>query len=502
MIVMLIAVFNFVNLTTARAMNRAKEVGVRKVVGAVHKQLIMQFLSESLLMTLQAVIIALFLSGLFLPVINEIAGKSLDVPLHEPTFLCAILLFTLIVGLLSGIYPAFYLARFKPTSVLKGFLSGQPEQVFRRVLVVSQFTLSLVLIAGTIIIYKQLQFIQNKHLGFDQSQLLYVEFNFDARDKATILKTDLEEHTSIAGVTATSSNLVDERGSTNHIDWEGRGAGDEFVMSHVNVDPDFLSTTGMSLAAGRNFDATSAGDTSRAYLINETAARSMGWTPEQAIGKQFTFWDTKGQIIGVVKDFHFRPMTTGIAPILFRCWPKAYYAGLFVKTKAGRAREAIALIEKTYKKYDQESAPSYEFMDEALENQYRTEQNTARIVLYFSTLAIVVSCLGLFGLATYTAEKRTKEIGIRKVLGASVSHVVLLLSRDFLKLVLLSILIASPIAWYAMHQWLENFAYSTAIEWWIFAFTGLLAMSVALLTVSYQAIKAALVNPVKSLRSE
>ncbi len=501
-IVLLIAVFNFVNLTTARAMNRAKEVGVRKVIGALYKQLITQFLSESLMMTLLAVILALFLSGLFLPLINDIAGKSLLVPLNEPDFLLTLLVFTLIVGLLAGMYPAFYLANFKPARVLKGFAAGQPEQIFRRVLVVSQFTLSLVLIAGTIVIHQQLQFIQNKHLGFDQSQLIYMESNFDVRDKVSLMKTDLEEQTSIARVAATSSNLVDERGSTINIAWEGQTPGDEFLMSHVNVDPQFLSTTGMTLVAGRNFDAAFEGDTSLAYLINETAARRMGWTPEQAIGKRFTFWQTKGHIIGVVKDFHFRPMTTQIAPLLFRCWPKAYYSGLFVKAKAGRVREAIALIEKTYKKYHRESPPSYEFIDEVLENQYRTEQNTARIVLYFSILAIMVSCLGLFGLATYTAEKRTKEIGVRKVLGASVSSIVVLLSTGFLRLILMAIFIASPIAWYVLHKWLQNFAYSIAIDWWIFAFTGLLTVGVGLLTVSFQAVKAALVNPVKSLRSE
>ena len=502
-IVLLIGLFNFINLSTARAMSRAKEVGVRKVIGAIHKQLITQFLSETLIMTALAVCLALFFLQLFLPLLNDIAGKSLIVPFNELSFQFALLGFTLIVSVLAGIYPAFYLSGFKPAKVLKGFFVTRSGQFFRQSLVVSQFTFSVILIIGTLVIYKQLAFLQNKNLGFDQNQLMYLHLKKEVRPYALLMKNDLENETCIAAAATTSTNLVDVSTSTDDLHWEGQDPEDKFLLTHVNIDPDFLSTTGMTLAAGRNFKFAIPSDTSSAYLINETAAKRMGWTPDQAIGKELTFWtDYKGFVIGVVKDFHFRPMTTAIEPCLFRYWPRQSNSGLFVKVKANQIQQAISVIAKFYKKYDPKTTPHYEFVDQALENQYRMQQNTARIVLYFSILAIVVSCLGLFGLATYTAEQRTKEIGVRKVLGASVASIVNLLSTQFLKLVLIAILVASPIAWWSMNQWLKDFAYKIGIEWWMFVLSGLTAISISLLTVSVQSIKAALMNPVKSLRSE
>ena len=502
-IVLLIGLFNFINLSTARAMSRAKEVGVRKVIGAIHKQLITQFLSETFIMTILSVCLALFFLQLFLPLLNDIAGKSLIVPFNEPSFQFALLGFTLIVSLLAGIYPAFYLSGFKPAKVLKGFFVTRSGQFFRQSLVVSQFTFSVILIIGTLVIYKQLTFLQNKNLGFDQNQLLHLHLKKEVRAHALLMKNDLENETCIAAVATTSTNLVDVSTSTDDIHWEGQDPEDKFLLTYVNIDPDFLPATGMTLAAGRNFNTAVPSDTSSAYLINETGAKRMGWTPDQAIGKELTFQtDYKGFVIGVVKDFHFRPMTAAIEPCLFRYWPRQSNSGLFVKVKANQVQQAISVIEKFYKKYDPKTTPHYEFVDQALENQYHMQQNTARIVLYFSILAIVVSCLGLFGLATYTAEQRTKEIGVRKVLGASVASIVNLLSINFLKLVLIAIMVASPIAWWSMNQWLKDFAYKIGIEWWMFVLSGLTAISIALLTVSVQSIKAALMNPVKSLRSE
>ncbi|MDO1444660.1 ABC transporter permease [Rhodocytophaga aerolata] len=501
-IVLLIALFNFINLSTARAMSRAKEVGVRKVIGALRKQLIVQFLSEASSMTVIAVILSLLLLKLFLPILNDIAGKSIAIPFGDAAFVLALLGFTLMVSLLAGIYPALYLSHFKPVKVLKGFQSLQSAQFFRQSLVISQFALSVILITGTIVIYKQLAFMQNKNLGFDKSQLLHVYLPSDLRNKASVIKTDLENLTSIARVASTSGNLVDINQSTTHFAWEAQESGASILITHLNIDPDFLSTTGMTLLAGRNFNPAITTDTSSAYIINETAARQMGWTVDEAIGKKISFWDIEGNVIGVVKDFHFRPMTTAIAPLLFRYWPKESISGLFVKAKANRVKEAISTIAQIHKKYNISTALDYQFVDQMLEKQYRTEQNTAHIVFYFSILAIVVSCLGLFGLATHTAERRTKEIGVRKVLGASVANIILLFSKDFLKLILISFLIASPIAWYAMHRWLQDFAYSINVEWWIFLFTGLLVVTITSLTVSFQAIKAAFVNPVESLRNE
>jgi predicted permease len=502
-IVLLIGLFNFINLSTARAMNRAKEVGVRKVIGAIRKQLVTQFLSETLIMTILSVCLALFFLQLFLPLLNDIARKSLTVPFQEPSFQFALLGFTFIVSLLAGIYPAFYLSGFKTAKVLKGFFANRSGQFFRQSLVVSQFTFSVILIIGTLVIYKQLTFLQNKSLGFDKNQLLYLHLKREVRPYTRLMKDELEKETSVAAVATASSNLVDVSTSTEDIRWEGQDPQDKFLVTHINIDPDFLSTTGMRLVAGRNFNAAIPTDTSTAYLINETAAKRMGWTSDEAIGKEITFWtDYKGFVIGVVKDFHFRPMTAAIEPCLFRYWPRQDNSGMFVKIRANQVEQAISVVEKFYKKYDPKTTPYYEFVDQSLKSQYHTQQNTARIVLCFSILAIVVSCLGLFGLATYTAEQRTKEIGVRKVLGASVTSIVNLLSVNFLKLVIIAIAIASPIAWWSMNQWLADFAYKIDIEWWMFVLSGLAAISISLITVSFQSIKAALMNPVKSLRSE
>jgi putative ABC transport system permease protein len=506
-VVLLIALFNFINLSTARAMNRAKEVGVRKVAGGLRKQLITQFLSESLIMTLLAVCSALLLVQLFLPVLNDISGKSLKVPLRDPSFEFALFAFTLITSLLSGMYPAFYLSGFQPVKVLKGSFVVRSGMFFRRSLVVSQFAFSIILITGTIVIYKQLIFLQHKNLGFDQSHLLYIPMVNELRTKALLIKTELVNHTSIAGVATTSDNLVNLKRGTTNFEWEGKQSGDSFLMTHLDIDADFLSTTEMTLVAGRNFNPAIISDTSSAYLINETAATRMGWTSDQALGKTINFSKMEGRVIGVVKDFHFRSLAEKIEPLLFHCWPREssgrlFAPGLLVKAKANQVQDAISVIEKIYKKYERKTAPYYQFVDQALQNQYRAEQNTARIILYFSILAILVSSLGLFGLATYTAEQRIKEIGVRKVLGASTISILSLLSTDFLKLVLIAIVIASPIAWWSMNLWMKDFAYKIAIEWWIFVLSGLAAVSIALLTISFQSIKAAWTNPVKNLRTE
>jgi ABC-type antimicrobial peptide transport system permease subunit len=501
-IVLLIALFNFINLSTARAMSRAKEVGVRKVIGALRKQLITQFLSEALSMTTMAVLLSLFLLQLFLPILNDIAGKSITVPFRDSYFVLALLGFTLFVGLMAGLYPALYLSNFRPVKILKGYQSLQSVQFFRQSLVVSQFALSVVLITGTIVIYQQLAFIQNKNLGFDKSQLLHIYLPNDLRDKASLIKTDLETQTSIVKVANTSSSLVDVNQSTTQFEWEAQQLGASILITHLNIDPDFFSTTGMTLLAGRNFNPAITTDTASAYILNETAVKQMGWTIEEALGKKISFWNVEGNVIGVVKDFHFRPMTTSIAPLLFRYWPKESITGLFVKAKGNQVKEAMAAIEQIHKKYKVSSALNYQFVDQLLDKQYHTEQNTARIVFYFSILAILVSCLGLFGLATYTAERRTKEIGVRKVLGASVIHIVLLFFNYFLKLVVLGFLLAAPVAWFALNWWLQDFAYSIDIEWWIFIVTGILVVIITSLTVSIQAIKAAFVNPIVSLKNE
>ena len=502
LIVLLIALSNFVNLATARAVKRAKEVGVRKVIGAVRKQLITQFLSESLIITFLSVCLALVLLELLLPLLNDISMKSLHIPFTEPYFILTVIGFTLLVSVMAGIYPAFYLSNLQPMKVLKGFFSSRSGQLFRRCLVVSQFTFSIILIIGTVVIYEQLAFVQNKNLGFDKSQLLYVALKNDLPAKALLLKNDIQAHTSIERAAIASNNLIDVVRSTGAVEWEGKNPEDKILLTHMNVDYDFLATTGMTLISGRNIDPGVASDTVSAYLINETAANRMGWSPSEALGKKLAMWGYKGEVIGVVKDFHFRPMTANIEPFLFRYWPREACSGLFVKAKANQIKDAIAVIEKIYKKYDPQSTLYYQFVDEGLQNQYRMEQNTGRIVLYFSVLAILVSCLGLFGLATYTAEQRIKEIGVRKVLGASVASIVKLLSQDFVKLVFIAIVIASPVAWWGMDHWLEDFAYKINMQWWMFVLAGVIAVIIAILTVAYRSIMAAMVNPAKNLRTE
>ncbi|HZB11380.1 MAG TPA: ABC transporter permease [Chryseolinea sp.] len=502
LIVLLIALSNFINLSTARATKRAKEIGVRKVIGALHKQLVTQFLSESLIMAFLSVCLALFLLQLLLPLLNEISMKSLHIPFAEPYFLLIVAGFTLLISLMAGIYPAFYLSNFQPVKVLKGFFSSGSGQLFRQCLVVGQFTLSVILIIGTIVIYQQLTFVQNKNLGFDKSQLLYIALKNDLPAKALLMKNDLQTHTSIASASIASNNLIDVIRSTGAVEWEGKLPEDKILLTHMNVDYDFLSTTGMTLISGRNINPDISSDTVSAYLINETAATRMGWRPSEALGKKLAMWGYNGEVIGVVKDFHFRPMTAAIEPFLFRYWPRESCSGLFVKAKANQIQDAMAVIEKIYKKYDPQSTLSYQFVDEGLQNQYRIEQNTGRIVLCFSVLAILVSCLGLFGLATYTAEQRIKEIGVRKVLGASVGSIVKLLSHDFVRLVFIAILIASPVAWWSMDHWLKDFAYKINLQWWMFILAGMMAVIIALLTVSYQSFKAAMVNPIRNLRTE
>lgn len=502
LIVLLIAIFNFINLSTARAIQRAREVGVRKAIGAFRMQLVVQFIGESLFMTLIAVVIAVVLLQAFLPLMNHISGKQISIPASNFLFWLAITGFTILVSLMAGIYPAFYLSGFQPDKVLKGVFNIHGGRFFRRILVVGQFMFSIILIIGALVIYKQLTFLQNKDLGFDKSQLLIVKMKNALRKKTSLLITDLQKQPDIASASASSMNLMDVTNSTSTFKWDGQTPDDEFIMTQANIDPGFIATTGMKIIAGRNFDASIASDTTSAYLINETAAKRMGWTPEQALNKSITLWERPGKIIGVLKDFHFRPLTTTIEPFLFHYWPNDHFNTLFVKTSAGKTREAIAVIEQFYKKYEKQTAPYYEFVDQTLNNQYHAQQRTGSVVLYFSVLAILVSCLGLFGLVTFTASQRIKEIGIRKVIGASVNQIVLLLTKDFLRLVIIAIVIASPLAWLFANWWLQDFAYRTNVNWGVFIIAGSAVVFIALITVSFQSIKAALANPVKALRSE
>ncbi|MGA0556383.1 ABC transporter permease [Larkinella sp. VNQ87] len=504
LIVLLIAAINFINLTTARASGRAREVGVRKTVGAQRLSLIGQFMSEVFLMTTLAVVVALLLAEGFLPVFNDLADKTIQIPYQEPVFWAALAGLMGIVSLLTGLYPAFFLSSFRPAVVLKGLFNVPTGRNFRQSLVVGQFVLAIVMVIGTTFVYKQLTYMQTAKLGFDQSQLLHVRLKGELRGKAWLFKKQVEQLPGVARASLTTGNLVDMMNSA-FIEWEGQAPKDEVLITNMNIDTDFLATTGMKISAGRNFSTRMSSDTSGvlgAYLINETAVKRMGWTPASALGKRLKHWGQEGRVIGVVQDFHFRPLRIAIEPFIFRFQPSNPYFNLLIKTEPGAVSTTLSKIAALYKKLEPGNPISYGFVDQDLDAQYRAEHRVGRIILYFSVLTILIACLGLFGLATFTAEQRTKEIGIRKVLGASVAGIVALLSKDFLKLVLMALLIASPVAWYAVNEWLKNFAYKTDLSWWVFALAGLLAVAIALLTVSFQSIKAALMNPVKTLRSE
>jgi putative ABC transport system permease protein len=501
LVVLLIAVFNFINLSTARAIRRAKEVGIRKTVGAHYSQLMGQFLSESLLITAISVALALALVGLGLPFLNDLASKSLTLPVGDVRFVLSLMLFTGVVSLLAGFYPSVYLSNFQPVKVLKGVFDVRSGRRFRQVLVVTQFTVTVVLVAGSIVIYKQLEFLRNKNLGFDQSKLIYVETGNLAQADIRLLKQDLQRQSSVASASCASNSLVDVINSTFGFEWEGKAPDDKFLITRLNCDPSYLATTGMKVITGRNFDPAISTDTA-SYLINETAAKRMGWTTSEAIGKTFTIWGKTGHIIGVVEDFHFRPMTAVIEPFVFVYQPDRWYGGILVKANSDLVHETIAVIENLYKKYEPATPVHFNFVDQELDNQYRFEQRTGKLVLFFSVLAIFVACLGLYGLATFTTERRTKEIGIRKVMGASVANVSALLSKDFIALIILSILIASPLGYSLMSKWLEGFVYRIELDWLFFLAAGLLPLSIAALTIIYQAMVAARMDPVKSLRAE
>ena len=500
-IVLIIALFNFVNLSTARAMKRAHEVGLRKAIGAYRGQLVAQFLAESFLITFIAMLLAAMLLAVALPHLNLVTGQPVTVPPLSFALALQVFLVLIFISILAGLYPAFYLSRFQPLKVLKGSAHHGSGRTFRRTLVIGQFTLSVVLIMGTTVIYQQVQFMHEKNLGFEKAHLLYVRLKGDAREHSSEIKNILLEESAITSVAATSSNLIDVINSTGMITWEGQPDGDKFTMTSVNVDPDFLGTAGIQLVAGRSFDPRMASDTT-AFIVNESAARRMNWTPGEALGKNFSLWGRKGKIIGVVRDFHFRALTTLVEPFVFRYWPHENFQGIFVRLSPGQVRHAIAAIETAYKKFEPDTSVDYQFMDAAVDAQYRIQQRTGILVFWFAGLAIFVACLGLFGLSVFTANQRVKEIGIRKVLGANVTGLVGLLSADFLKPVLFALVVGLTVAWYMMTRWLQAFAYRVDLSWWTFIVTGAAVLSIAFLTVAFQSFRAASANPVDSLRPE
>lgn len=501
LLLLLIACVNFVNLSTARSLKRSMEVGVRKVTGASRKQLIFQFLSESVLIATIAGVLAVIILKFAQPFLQELTGASIEMNLTSGLLCSFFLLFIIIIGLIAGIYPAFILSSFKPIKVLKGKPEVKSGVGFRKTLVVAQFAISVTMMICTFFMYRQLKFVQSKDLGFNTEQIIRIRLAGELRGKVGQFKNDLKNESIISAAAPATMSLANVDNSAN-IEWEGMQKSQEFLITQANVDPDFIPALGMELLKGENFKPQNEKDTINNFIVNETAVKLMGLTVNNVIGKRIKFYGAAGTIIGVVKDFHFKPLSAGIEPFIFRYQPYAPYFNLFVKTVPGKTAEAINQIQKLYKKYESEVPIDFVFLNESINQLYKDDKRTASIILLFACLTVFVGCLGLFGLTVFAAEQRIKEIGIRKVLGAGVLSVTQLLSRDFLKLVLVAVVIAVPVAWYASKQWLQNYAYRIQLDWWVFAAVGVMVVFIALFTISFQAIKAAMANPVKSLRTE
>ena len=504
--ILCIACVNFMNLATARSMERAKEVGIRKVAGADRKELIGQFFSESLLMVFLSAILAMVLVIAALPLMQAFTGKHFEIGNIINTKSILIYSATVfITGILAGAYPAIILSGFKPIIVLKGSFKTSAKGVnLRRGLVILQFSLSISLIVGTLVVFRQLNFMQHKSMGFNNEQMLVIDFNHDEKvaTKIEAIKNVFLEQPGVTSVSASRSvpgsyfpNAGTEIQSPN-------GGTTQEAPALFEVDVDFIKHFGLQMAAGRAYSIDFPADTAKSLVINEAAAKLFGYTdPQKIIGKHFQQWGREGEVIGVVKDFNYLSLHKKIEPLALRLSPisSRYFT---LKVSPENMQATIAGLKKIWTNVAPQRPFLYSFLDESFGRQYEADKRFRGLFTFFSGFAILIACLGLLGLATYTAQQRTKEIGVRKVLGASVGSIVQLLSNDFLKLVCVAIIIATPLAWWAMSKWLEGFAYRIDIAWWVFAIAGLLALLIAFITVSFQAIKAAIANPVKSLRSE
>ena len=509
---LLIACINFMNLSTANSAKRAAEVGVRKVLGAQKRSLLRQFLGESLIMAGIALILALIFSFLLLPVFEQVSGKTLIISFEQKIILGGLFfLLALITGLLAGSYPAFYLSSFRPIKVLKGKFSNSLAAIsLRKGLVVFQFIISIVLIIASIVIGKQMNYLQQKDLGFQKEQQIIIPLRTSiAKNSVQAFKDEISNNTSISSI----GTSMAYPGIFNPQDWlmyrQGQTMNNSKTVYINLVDNSFLQTLGVKVVAGRLFSKEFAADTLTSFVINEEAVKEFGFaSPQNAVGKWLAAdWDgeqNRFTIVGVVRNFHFKDLHESIEPFAFRFYndADAGFNYLIAHSNGVNIKQSLSVLENTWKKLNPNEPFEYSFLDQDFQKNYESESKQASLINYFTIIAIIISCLGLFGLATFTAEQRRKEIGIRKVLGASVSGLVTLLSKDFLRLVIIAVIIASPLAWYAMHKWLQNFAYQTSITWQVFALTALIAIVIAFVTISFQAIKAAIVNPVRSIRTE
>lgn len=502
-----IACVNFMNLATARSSNRAKEVGVRKALGSERSALVSQFLTESVMLSFFSLALAISMAYLALPLFNNLASKQIEFPIANVWFWLIVLITGGIVGVLAGSYPAFFLSAFTPLKVLKNTieLQGKGSGYLRNALVVFQFVISVMLIVGTGVIYRQLNYIQTKKLGFNKDQMLIVNDAYALDNQVKAFKEQVLQIPNVESGTV-SSFLPTPSSRTNDTFFPvGQMQQDKGInMQKWAVDVDFVKTLGLELKTGRAFQEEFLSD-STGIIINESAAKVLGYA--DPIGKKIFGYEDAAltqkvtyTIIGVVKNFHFESLRKNIGALSLVLYKSS--GSVVFRLNGGDAVRTVAQVEALWKKMAPGQPFNYRFMDQDFDNVYRSEQRVGQIFITFAAISIIIGCLGLFGLSAYTAERRTKEIGVRKVLGASVSNIVALLSKEFLRLILIAIVIGSPIAWFAMNSWLSDFAYHIDISWWMIASAGLLAIVIALLTVSFQSIKAALMNPVKSLKSE
>lgn len=497
-----IACINFMNLATALSGQRAKEVGLRKSIGALRGQLMLQFIGESVLLALIALVIALITASLLLPLFNSLSDKHIS-----PAFLhwrnsLIFLGIAIGTGLVAGSYPAFFLSSFKPVQVLKGVKTNATKGLsLRNGLVVFQFAISVVLIVSTIIVYQQLSFIRNRYPGFDKENLLYVQMpqTGDAYQNTQALKAAMAQLPGVSDYTITNYLPTYLSTGTTETNWPGKDPAMRDVIPHLSVDAHFLTTFRMQLRSGRFFSEDYKGDEQN-YVVNERALKMMKVSAEAAIGLPFSLNGNKGQIIGVVKDFNFKPVQQAIEPLVIK--PNRYGGYLVIRTHPGNIEKTMAQVKQVFDKIYKDSPFAYNFVDKDLDRLYLSEQQMGRLFNVFAVLSILVSCLGLFGLAAFTARKRIKEIGIRKVLGASETNIVAMLSKDFLKLVLIALVFAFPVAWWAMEKWLQGFVYRIPVRWEVLLIAGFAAIVIAFITVSYQSVRAAWSDPVKSLKAE
>lgn len=504
-IILLIASMNYMNLSNALSLKRTKEIGIQKVVGAHRSNLVRQYFGETLIITFIALGCALLIVELFLPVLNRLAEKSLSIAYLSPNFLLMILLITLLTSIISGLYPAIFISGFQPIRILKGkFNIGVSGLNLRKGLIIFQFTLSIIIIICTIIVFTQLDFIQNSNLGYDKENIVCLRIKGDIHRQYDAFKNEILESTNILSISRSEPMDISSLGSTGNINWSERNENQGFNIWLLHSDCDFASTYKIDMHEGRFYSDQFPTDKTNAFVLNQAAVEAMGF--QSPIGQEITLWGRKGKIIGITKNFHFGSFHHRIEPLIFRIpntdEQNLFYRELSIRLKPNSIHQSIAFLKNKWKLFYPAEPFDFYFVDENLNASYWAEQRMGEIFKYFSFLAIFIACLGLYGLTAFTIEQKIKDIGVHKVLGATVTHIVYLLSKNYMWWILFANVIAWPIAYYAMKKWLQNFAYRIDMSVWIFVLAGLVVMVITLLTVSYQSIKAATANPIDSLRYE